>query len=121
MVTYLTFCMSIFISLQNMTYTLTVIATDNGQPDHFNTTAQVTVVVFSPDNHFNPELDQSSYDATVVEGNATEQVVVMFTVTDLDRIGPASELSAVELLGDGRELFNAEIIPGTNTGRVTTR
>ena len=39
-----------------------MIATDNGQPESKNVTANVMVVVFPPDNHFNPVLDESEYE-----------------------------------------------------------
>ena len=48
--------------LQNITYTFTVVATDNGSPETKNTSAEVTIVVFSPDNHFNPILDEEEYE-----------------------------------------------------------
>ena len=53
---------SVFFLFQNITYTFTVVATDNGSPETRNASAEVTIVVFSPDNHFNPVLDEEEYE-----------------------------------------------------------
>ena len=39
-----------------------VVATDNGRPETKNATEEVTIVVLSPDNHFNPVLDREDYE-----------------------------------------------------------
>lgn len=49
-----------------MTYTFMVVATDNGLPETKNATEEVTIIIFSPDNHFNPVLDEEDYTVGVV-------------------------------------------------------
>ena len=107
-------------SPQNTTYTFTVVATDNGRPETRNNTADVTIVVFSPDNHFNPTLDQTSYTGQVTENDPAPVTVVRFTVTDEDRVGPASEISSLTLQGSDARFFVA-VQTGTNSGEIRTK
>ncbi len=110
---------------QNETYVFTVIASDNGKPESFNSTAEVTLVVFSPDNHFNPVLNQTIYEATVDENDGDpgpqEQVVVYFSVSDEDLVGPASQIGEIELIGVDAVYFTVEQIGTTNSGVVKTK
>ena len=108
-----------FTSLQNATYTITVVATDNGQPKNFNSTTSLVIIVFPPDNFFSPVLDETTYQGTVDENTASGVVVVSFTMTDGDQFGPASELNRVILSGSDNSFFEAEIT-GTNTGVIRT-
>ena len=55
-----------FFLMQNITYVFSVVATDNGSPETRNASEEVTIVIFSPDNHFNPVLNQEEYE--VIDG-----------------------------------------------------
>lgn len=105
---------------QNTTYTITVVATDNGRPETHNNTAVVTIVVFSPDNHFNPVLDRTSYTGRVDENDPAPVTVVQFTVTDEDQVGPASEISSLTLQGSDAQFFEA-VQTGPNSGEIRTK
>lgn len=96
-----------------------MVATDNGQPENFNSTASLILIVFPPDNFFSPVLDETTYRGSVDENSAPGVVVVSFTMTDGDQFGPAAELNRVILSGSDDGLFEAEIT-GTNTGVIRT-
>ena len=106
-------------SSQELNYTLTVVATDNGQPEPFNNTATVLIEVFSPDNFFEPVLDRVAYTGSVEENAATNFTVVSFTVSDGDLIGPASQIGAAQLIGTDAALFNV-FVTGPNSGVIVT-
>ena len=111
---------NIFLSSQNTTYTFTVVATDNGQPETRNSTVDVTIVVFSPDNHFNPVLNQTSYMGSVPENAPAPVTVVWFTITDEDEVGPASEIGSLTLQGSDAQFFEA-LRTGPYSGEIRTR
>lgn len=111
--------------MQNETYTFTVIAFDNGKPENFNSTATVILSIFSPDNHFNPVLNQSNYvvfvDENDEDGAPMEQVLLHFTVADEDEVGsPASEIGEAELIGVDAVYFTVELT-GPNSGIIKTK
>lgn len=111
---------NIFLSSQNTTYTFTVVATDNGQPETHNSTVEVTIIVFSPDNHFNPVLNQTSYVGSVPENDPAPVTVVWFTITDEDEVGPASEIGSLTLQGSDAQFFEA-LKTGPYSGEIRTR
>ena len=106
------------IHIQN--YTITAVATDNGMPEPLNTTVDVTIAVVSPDNFYNPILNQTSYAATVNENQLPGDVIVWFTVFDSDQQGPASRIGQLFLIGSDAQFFVAEIT-GTNRGQIRTK
>ena len=110
---------NVFLPFQNTTYTFTVVATDNGQPETRNSTVEVVIIVFSPDNHFNPVLTQASYVGSVRENDPAPVTVVSFTVTDEDEVGPASEIGSVTLQGSDAQFFEA-LKTGPNSGEIRT-
>ena len=101
-------------------YTITIVATDNGMPEPLNTTVDVTITVESPDNFYNPILNQTSYVATVDENRSPGDVIVWFTVFDSDQQGPASQIGQLFLIGSNAQFFIAEIT-GSNNGRIRTK
>ncbi len=98
----------------------TVVATDNGQPEPFNATAQVTIMVFSPENFFDPVLDQTAYNVTLDENRAAGSVVLAFTVTDADRSGPAAEVGTATILGSDAQFFSVNVT-SPNSGIITSK
>ncbi len=103
----------------------TVVAMDNGYPESNNATVMVTIEVFTPDNHFNPVLNQTTYEASVDENDQDstpgEQVVLYFSATDEDRTGsPANRLREAELIGVDAIYFTVELT-GSNSGVVKTK
>ena len=105
---------------QELNYTVTVVATDNGLPENFNATATITVFVYSPDNFFSPVFDQPSYSGVVDEDTPAGFDAVSFTVTDGDQVGPAAEIGRIILSGVDAELFETEIT-GPNSGTISTK
>ena len=99
---------------------MTVVATDNGMPEPFNATVNVIVTVVSPDNFFNPVLNQTVYTATVDENRAPGEVIISFTVDDDDEPGPAAEIGQLLFFGSDTQFFVAEIT-GPNTGQIRTK
>ncbi len=99
---------------------ITVVATDNGMPEPLNATVDVTITVVSPDNFYNPILNQTRYTATLNENQLPGNVIVWFTVFDSDQDGPASEIGQLFLIGSDAQFFIAEIT-GTNTGQIRTK
>lgn len=96
-----------------------MVATDNGQPETRNSTVEVMIVVFSPDNHFNPVFTRTSYVGSVPENDPAPVTVVRFTVTDEDEVGPASEIGSVTLQGSDARFFEA-VKTGPNSGEIRT-
>jgi len=105
-------------TVQNITFT--VAAEDNGHPETFVATAEVTITVVSPDNFFNPELDQMNYVATLDENEPSNTTVLRFTVTDDDTVGPASEIGVATITGIGSELFTV-VKTGPNSGEIRSK
>lgn len=105
--------------MQNASYTITVVATDNGQPENFNSSTTLTILVFPPDNFFSPVLDETLYEVSVEENSPVGTDVAVFSVVDGDQIGPAAEISTVILSGADSDLFEATIT-GPNTGVIRT-
>lgn len=103
--------------MQNVTYILTVVATDSGKPEPFSTLTNVTIVAIQPNNFFNPMLNQTAYTASIEKGNAVGAVVLAFSVSDADTPGPASQVMSVTLLGADAQYFTCNLT-GTNTGVV---
>ena len=101
-------------------YIITVVATDNGRPEPFNASVEVTITVESPDNFYTPILNQTSYTATVSENRPPGDVVVSFTVDDSDEEGPASQIGQLFLIGSDAQFFVAEIT-GPHTGQIRTK
>ena len=99
---------------------ITVVATDDGMPEPMNATVDVTITVVSPDNFYNPILNQTRYTATVNENQPPGNVIVSFMVFDSDPQGPASEIGQLFLIGSDARFFIAEIT-GTNTGQIRTK
>ena len=95
-------------------------ATDNGSPETRNTSVSAIITILSPDNHFNPELDQSSYSGDIDEGVPAGAIVVNFTVIDEDPAPDAAGIGALMLLGSDSQYFTAEMT-GTNTGVLRTK
>lgn len=89
-------------------------------PEPLNDTATVTVTVVSPDNFYNPRLDQDSYTATVNENSLPGDVVISFTVDDDDEPGPAAEIGELLFIGSDTQFFIAEIT-GPHTGQIRTK
>ena len=89
-------------------------------PEPLNATADVTITVVSPDNFYNPILNQSRYAVTINENQLPGDVIVWFTVFDSDQVGPASEIGQLFLIGSDAQFFIAEIT-GTNTGQIRTK
>ena len=110
----------VFLFMQSRSYVVTVVATDNGMPEPFNTTVDVVVTVVMPDNHFNPVLNQTSYTATVDENRPPGDVIISFTVEDNDEPGPAAEIGQLVFLGGDAQFFVAEIT-GPNSGQIRTK
>jgi len=78
-----------------------------------------TVMVVSPDNFFNPVLDQDVYNISFPENSPILSSVLNFTVTDMDSTGPASEIGEATLFGaDG--LF-AVSVTGPNSGEISNK
>lgn len=102
------------------TYIVTVVATDNGRPQSLNATVNVTISVVSPDNYFNPILNQTSYTATINENRSPGDVIVSFTVFDSDEPGPAAEIGQLLFIGSDTQYFVGEVT-GPNTGRIRTK
>lgn len=97
----------------------TVVATDNGLPLPFNSTATVNITVSPADNFFSPELDQPSYSATLAEDNGIGTLVLQFTVSDSDR-GRASEIGQIIFLGTDSQFFTA-VRMGPNSGEIRSK
>ena len=83
-----------------------------------NSTAEVTIMLFSPDNFFNPELNERAYIATLDENSAAGSTVLIFSVTDAD-LGPASELGSATILGSDAEFFRVNVT-SSDTGIITS-
>lgn len=73
----------------------------------------------SPDNFYNPILNQTSYTGAVDENSLPGIVVVWFTVFDSDE-GPASQIGQLHFIGSDTQYFVAEIT-GPNTGLIRTK
>lgn len=58
-----------------------------------NSTASVNITVNSPDNHFNPQLDQLTYTGNLDENSVTGTTILTFSATDADVMGPASDVN----------------------------
>lgn len=97
-----------------------VTATDNGFPQAMSTSVQVSLSVFSPDNHFSPMLDQATYKGSVNENIEPEAIVLNFTVIDADPVPRASEIGKLVLFGDDSAYFSAQKT-GPHTGVLLTR
>ena len=97
-----------------------VTATDNGFPQAMNSSVRVTLSVFSPDNHFSPMLDQTTYKGSVDENTASEAIVLNFTVLDADPVQRASEIGNLVLFGDDSTYFSAQKT-GPHTGVLLTK
>ena len=97
-----------------------VTATDNGFPQAMSTSVPVTLSVFSPDNHFSPMLDQTTYTGSVNENIDPGFIVLNFTVTDADPVPRASEIGELVLFGDDSVSFSAQQT-GPHTGVILTR
>ena len=100
-------------------FTITVVATDSGRPEPFNSTAVVTIISNPPDNFFSPELDQDSYTASLRENSAAGTVVLDFTVTDGDE-GPASEIGTATIFGADAAFFTV-MVTGPNSGQIRSK
>ena len=101
-------------------YAITVVATDNGMPEPLNATVDVMITVVSPDNFYNPILNQTRYSATVNENQLPGDIIVSFLVFDSDQQGPASRIGQLFLIGSDAQFFIAEIT-GDNTGQIRTK
>ena len=93
---------------------------DNGQPEPFTSTAEVIITVFSPDNFFNPQLDQVAYSAIIDENESTGSLVLRFNVSDSDLFGTASEIGVATILGLDAQFFNVTVT-GPNTGEIRSK
>lgn len=109
--------MTFIACFQNITYTLVVVATDSGKPMPFSTSTNVTILVIQPNNFFNPELNQRAYTRSIEKGNAVGTVVLAFSVSDTDVLGPASQVTSVILFGADAKYFTANLT-STNAGVV---
>lgn len=107
-----------FFSTQNISFRVT--ATDNGEPEPFSSSVSVTVMVFSPDNFFRPELNQRTYNVILPENAPIGTSVLSFTVSDSDRPGPASEIGMATIFGADETLFTVTIT-GPNSGEITSK
>ena len=103
-----------------MEYSLTVVATDNGLPENKNTTATLTIIVFPPDNFYNPVLDQQEYTGTIDENSNIGASILTIVATDDDSPGPASRIKTFVLLGDDAHLFYIENLMN-NTGILRSK
>ena len=101
-------------------YTIKVVAMDNGMPESLDAAVDVTITVVSPDNFYNPILNQTRYTATVDENRLPGDDIVWFTVFDSDQQGPASEIGRLFLIGSDAQFFIANIT-GTDTGLIRTK
>ena len=97
-----------------------MVATDNGSPEPFSTSAEVVVMLFPSNNNFNPVLNQRSYDVSLDENSPSGSVVLTFNITDADRSGPAAELGRAIILNDDAQFFNVTIT-STTTGEITSK
>ena len=104
--------------MQNFTFTVT--AMDNGKPEPFTGSAEVTIMVFSRENDFNPVLDQERYVATVNENEPNGTSVLTFNVFDSDPIGPSSEIGEITLFGTDAQFF-AVRKTDSNSGEIVTK
>lgn len=77
-------------------------------------------MIVSPDNFFRPELDQSNYMVRLDENEPTGSVVLMFTMSDADRFGPASQIGQIFILGSDAQFFNASAT-GLNSGVILSK
>lgn len=99
---------------------MTVIATDNGQPETKNSTAMVTITIFPPDNHFNPVLDKQSYTGYLDENSPPGTSILTITATDADLVGPASTIEQFILEGINSQYFYVENL-GNNTAILRSK
>ena len=77
-------------------------------------------MIFSPDNFFQPVLDQRAYNVTLDENSEAGTSVLTFTVTDADRVGPASEIGSATILGTDSQFFTVDIT-SPNSGVITSK
>lgn len=105
---------------QSIQYTMTVIATDNGQPETKNSTAMVTITIFPPNNHFNPVLDKQSYTGYLDENSPAGTSILTITATDADLVGPASTIGQFILEGANSQYFYIENL-GNNTAILRSK
>ena len=96
-----------------------VTATDNGSPQTMNSSILVMLTVFSPDNHFNPQLDRPSYTASLDENTSSGTLVLNFSVTDDDPVQQAAEIGNLFLVG-GDSIYFEAVITGPQTGSLIT-
>lgn len=96
-----------------------MVATDNGRPENFNSTATVIIFVFSPDNFFSPVFEEASYSGIVDENTTAGFEIINFTVTDGDLVGPAAEIGRIILTGNDAQFFEHEIT-GATSGVIRT-
>ena len=80
----------------------------------------MTITVVSPDNFYNPILNQTSYTATVDENSTPGDVIISFRVFDSDEAGPAAQIGQLHFIGSDTQFFVAEIT-GPNTGQIRTK
>ena len=104
--------------LQNIT--LIVTAQDNGNPEPFFSSVTVIIMVFSPDNFFSPELDQTTYRVTIDENERAGSSILRFTMSDRDQPGPSSEIGEASIFGDDARFFTVRIT-GPNTGEILSK
>ena len=95
-------------------------ATDNGMPDPYSSMATGTVMVVSPDNFFNPVLNEGVYNVTLMENAPIGSSVLNFTMTDMDTPGPSSEIGMATIFGNDEAFFTV-IVTGPNSGEITTK
>lgn len=99
---------TIFLILQGDKYTFQVIAADNGSPFTNNSTATVNIIVFSPDNNYEPVLDQGSYTGSILENTPAGAILITINVTDKDKPGSDNIIGNFSLTGNDAAYFYIE-------------
>lgn len=108
----------VYACTQNISFT--IVATDNGEPDPFSSMVAGTVMVVSPDNFFNPVLNQPVYNVTLMENAPINSSVLNFTMTDMDAPGLAAEIGMATIFGPDANFFTVTVT-GPNSGEITTK
>ncbi len=76
-------------------------------------------MVVSPDNFFNPVLNEAVYNVSIPENSVSGSSVLNFTMTDMDTPGPSSQIGRVTIFGTDTVSFTATVT-GPNSGEITT-
>jgi protocadherin Fat 4 len=101
---------------QHQSYSLVVVASDNGRPVTMTATTVVNISVLDVNNH-SPEFSQSSYETVVLENVTIGTVVGVVMATDLDATNIFYTISVNSLSEvSGEELFSIN----RTSGEITT-